>query len=98
MEHIKLNKVGSNSEEIEFLYNFNGVDLLVVVDVDYWTIKQDSYGVHLSSWTEVDAESFEFNYSIFDNYENELPSDFLSESEVEFIERECVNYLNDNYV
>lgn len=98
MEHIKLNKLGSDSNEIEFEYKFDGDDYLIIVDVEYWTIKQDSYGVYLSSWTEVDAESFEFNYSIFDNCENELPSDFLSESEVEFIERECVNYLNDNYV
>lgn len=99
MEHIKLNKVGSNSEEIEFLYNFNGVDLLVVVDVDYWTVKQDSYGVHSSSWTEVDADSFEFTYQVFDLESDDLTfNDAISEDELDFIKQECINYLNDEYV
>lgn len=98
MEHIKLNKVGINSEEIEFLYNFNGVDLLVVVDVDYWTIKQDSYGISGSSWTEVDAESFEFSHYVMNEDGDYLPSNFLCDEEISFIENECINYLNDEYV
>lgn len=98
MEHIKLNKLGSNSEEIEFEYSLNGVDYLIIVDVEYWTVKSDSYGVHGSSWTEVDVESFDFSISIYDDEENELPSDFLSQSEIDFIEQECINYLNDEYV
>lgn len=98
MEHIKLNKVGSNSEEIEFLYNFNGVDYLIIVDVDYWTIKQDSYGVQGSSWTEVDPESFEFSHCIV-NEDGIIISDIkLDIDELTFIEQECINYLNDEYV
>lgn len=99
MEHIKLNKYGSNSEEIEFEYSLNGVDYLIIVDVEYWTIKQDSYGVHGSSWTEVDAESFEFDYHVYyNNMEDDVPKSVLTEKEVSFIEQECINYLNDEYV
>lgn len=98
MEHIKLNKLGSNSEEIEFDCKFNGVYYLIIVDVEYWTIKQDSYGVQDSSWIEVDADSFEISISIYDEEENKIPSTYLAKSEVEFIEQECINYLNDEYV
>lgn len=99
MEHIKLNKLGSNSEEIEFEYSLNGVDYLIIVDVEYWTVKQDSYGVHSSSWTEVDTESFEFTYQVFDLESDDLTfNDAISEDELKFIEQECINYLNDEYV
>lgn len=98
MEHIKLNKLSSNSEEIEFEYKFNGDDYLIIVDIEYWTIKQDSYGVQDSSWIEVDSESFEISISVYDEEENKIPSTYLAKSEVEFIEQECINYLNDEYV
>ena len=94
MEHIKLNKLSSNSEEIEFDCNFNGVYYLIIVDVEYWTIKQDSYGISGGSWNEVDAESFDISISIYDEEENKIPSTYLAKSEVEFIEQECINYLN----
>lgn len=98
MEHIKLNKLGSDSNEIEFEYKFDGDDYLIIVDVEYWTIKQDSYGVHGSSWTEVDYESFEFTHCVINEDGDYLPSNFLCDEEIEFIEQECINYLNDEYV
>lgn len=98
MEHIKLNKLGSNADQIEFLYDFNGIDLLVVVDVEYWTIKKDSYGVSGSSWTEVDPENFEFSHCVMNEDGDYLPSNFLCDDEIVFIEQECINYLNDEYV
>lgn len=98
MEHIKLNKLGSNSEEIEFEYSLNGVDYLIIVDVEYWTVKSDSYGVHGSSWTEVDSDSFEFTHSVINEDGDYLPSNFLCDDEIAFIEQECINYLNDEYV
>lgn len=98
MEHIKLNKLGSNSDQIEFEYKFNDQDYLIVVDVEYWTIKQDSYGVSGSSWTEVDDESFEFSHCVINTDGDYLPSNFLCDDEIAFIEQECINYLNDEYV
>lgn len=98
MEHIKLNKLGSNSEEIEFDYKFNDVDYLIIVDVEYWTVKRDSYGVQNSSWIEVDAESFEFSHCVV-NEDGIIVSDIkLDIDELKFIEQECINYLNDEYV
>lgn len=98
MEHIKLNKYGSNSEEIEFYYKFNGVVYLIIIDVEYWTIKQDSYGVSGSSWTEVDSESFEFSHCVVNDDGIIIPYKILENDELKFIEQECINYLNDEYV
>lgn len=98
MEHIKLNKLGSNSEEIEFEYKFNGKNYLIIATVEYWTVKQDSYGVADSSWIEVDAESFEFSHCIVSE-DGIIISDIkLDIDELKFIEQECINYLNDEYV
>lgn len=99
MEHIELCKTYSNQNEIQFNYSLDNTNYLIIVDVEYWTIKQDSYGVCNSSWIEVDSDSFEFSYQVFDLESDDLTfNDAISADELKFIEQECINYLNDEYV